>query len=99
MPLVLDTSVNGGDRFSLLLRLIQAGNASEEVYRRAYESAQQIEDANERLDALISLLDEVDFDTNNGEQAKVTNTQATAEQETPPGAAEGEARQQSQEGV
>lgn len=64
VPLVLDSTDDGLDRFSLLLRIIQAGNASGEVYRRAYESAKKIEATDDRLEALMSLLDEVDFDTN-----------------------------------
>ena len=69
MPLVLDSEDNGSDRFALLLRVIQAGGADGAVYARAYESAKSIEDADDRLDALLSLLDEIDFDTNQQVQA------------------------------
>ncbi|MDD3035827.1 MAG: hypothetical protein PHO93_02825 [Candidatus Saccharimonadaceae bacterium] len=64
MPLVIDNEQNGVDRFDLLIRLIHAGNASSEIYRRAYDSAKAIEDNGERLDALMSLLDEIEFDVN-----------------------------------
>ena len=63
MPLVLESAEVGADRFALLLRLIQAGNATGEIYKRAYESAKAIEDKDEQLDALLSLIDEIDFDT------------------------------------
>lgn len=61
-PLALSND-NSRDRFDLLLRVIQAGGASSEVYARAYESAKQIEDRDDQLDALLVLLDEIDFDT------------------------------------
>lgn len=64
VPLVVDNAQNGADRFSLLLRVIQAGNANTELYTRAYESAKAIEDSNDRLESLLALLDEVDFDVN-----------------------------------
>lgn len=64
VPLVLDSAQNGADRFGILLRVIQAGNASGELYTRAYESAKAIDDGKDRLEALLSLLDEVDFDVN-----------------------------------
>lgn len=69
MPLVVDNAQNGADRFSLLLRVIQAGNASNELYMRAYESAKSIEDGNDRLESLLALLDEIDFDINNRRQS------------------------------
>ncbi len=64
VPLVVDNADSGPDRFSLLLRLIQAGGAPESVYKRAYESAKQIDNTDDRLSALLSLVDEIDFDTN-----------------------------------
>ncbi len=63
VPLVLQSTGQGFERFSMLLRIIQAGGASGDVYRSAYESAKSIEDNDERLSALLSLLDEVDLDT------------------------------------
>ncbi len=61
-PLVVDDSPNGPDKFALLLRLIQSGRASGDVYKKAYASAKEIQDTGERLDALMSLLDEIDVD-------------------------------------
>lgn len=77
VPLVIDGAENGSDRFDLLLRVIRAGNANSSLYARAYESAKAIEDKNDRLEALLSLLDEVDFDVNQFAQAntKVEPTQ------------------------
>lgn len=77
VPLVLESTGDTADRFSLLLRIIQAGNASGDIYRRAYESAQKIEDVNDRLEALLSLLDEIDFDANQ-------STQTVQESSKPP---------------
>jgi hypothetical protein len=69
VPLVIDSAENGSDRFDLLLRVIRAGNANSDLYARAYDSAKAIEDNNDRLEALLSLLDEVDFDVNQFDQA------------------------------
>lgn len=65
-PLVLEIADEGEARFSLLLRIIQAGNASSVMYEKAYENAKAIENKNEQLNALMSLLDEVDFDAQSG---------------------------------
>lgn len=62
VPLVLESTDDGADRFGLLLRIIQAGNASGDIYQRAYESAKKIENVDDRLEALLSILDEIDFD-------------------------------------
>jgi len=70
VPLVLENSQNGSDRFDLLLRIIQFGGANSEIYSRAYESAKLIEEKGERLEALLSLLDEIDFEVN---QDKTSN--------------------------
>lgn len=78
VPLVLESAPGGGDQFALLLRVIQAGNASGEVYRRAYESAKKIENTDDRLEALLSLLDEVDFDASRAEQAENAPSPAPA---------------------
>jgi len=73
VPLVLDNAQNGADRFDLLLRIIQAGNASGELYSRAYESAKSIEGGDDRLEALLSLLDEIDLDVNQNAQTPEAN--------------------------
>lgn len=65
VPLALDSAEPGADKFALLLRVIQAGNAGGDVYKRAYESARQIEDKSQQLDALLALVDEIDFDLSN----------------------------------
>lgn len=91
VPLVTESADNGADRFSLLLRIIQAGNAGADVYKRAYESAKQIEDNDERLEAFMALLDEIDFDTTSPPeetaeevepQSEDTNKQPTENYET-----------------
>lgn len=61
-PLVVENAGDGADRFSLLMRVIQSGQATSEIYGRAYESAHSIEQSPERLEALLALLDEVEVD-------------------------------------
>ena len=61
-PLVIENSGEGTDRFGLLLRVIQSGKASHDVYDRAYESAKSIAEGPEKLTALLALLDEVEVD-------------------------------------
>jgi len=60
-PLVTSTNTSA-DHFDLLLRVIQAGGANEEVYNKAYESAKMIQNNDDRLQSLLTLLDEMDFD-------------------------------------
>jgi len=60
-PLMLNDTVEGPDKFALLMRVIQTGKATSEMFTRAYESAKLIEDQEERLDALLALLDEIDY--------------------------------------
>lgn len=50
------------DRFGILLRIIQSGGATNDIYQQAYEAARQIQDKDEQLNSLLALLDEVDFD-------------------------------------
>jgi len=61
VPLVTTTDASA-DHFDLLLRVIQAGGANEEVYNKAYESAKMLQNSDERLQSLLTLLDEIDFD-------------------------------------
>lgn len=78
VPLVID-SESGPDQFDLILRIIQAGNANGEVYKKAYQSALKIEDRNRKLEALLALMDEIDFDLQSSER----QTQDTPEVERP----------------
>ena len=77
VPLVLESSDSGADRFALLLRIIQAGNATGDLYRQAYESAKMIENTEDRLEALLALLDEVDFDASLSEEVVSNANQTT----------------------
>lgn len=61
-PLVVESVATGADGFSLLLRLIQSGNAPDDVYKKAYEIIKTIESKSEQLNSLMSLLEEVDVD-------------------------------------
>lgn len=74
-PLVVENAGDGVDRFSLLLRVIQGGNANQEIYQHAYESAHKIEDSKDRLQALLSLLDEVDIDLTQPPQVSAAQEQ------------------------
>ena len=61
-PLVVDSTTASADQFSLLLRLLQSGNATPDLYQKAYASAAAIEDKDDRLDAMMNLLDEVEVE-------------------------------------
>jgi|GEM_PF-706931 hypothetical protein len=61
VPLIIGNTENGADKFTLILRLIQSGQADASLYQRAYDSASGIEDTNERTEALMQLLDEVEL--------------------------------------
>lgn len=79
-PLVLESQGQPADRFELLLRIAQSGNATTAIYRQAYDSASAIEPADERLRALLALLDEVDFDvTASDEQPEQPTTEPAVE--------------------
>ena len=73
-PLAMNSG-DATDKFGILLRIIQAGGATNDVYNQAYEAARQIEDKDEQLNSLLALLDEVDFD--------VSATQPDAIQQQP----------------
>ncbi|MEI6053745.1 MAG: hypothetical protein WCQ49_00055 [Candidatus Saccharibacteria bacterium] len=62
-PLMIDGVNDGSDKFDLLMRVIQTGKATNEMFSRAYESAKLIEDKEEKLDALLALLDEIDLNS------------------------------------
>lgn len=81
VPLVIENEDNGSEKFSLLLRVIQSGNGTKELYARAYESAKKIPDTNERLNALLALMDEINLDVNQLESSE--EPVANAPQETP----------------
>ena len=71
-PLVINGADDGADRFSVLLRIIQSGQATSEVYSRAYESANTIEEGSEKLNALLALLDEIEVDLSRSEDEEVS---------------------------
>jgi len=61
VPLVMQ-SEDIDSRFAILLRIVQTGNADANVYQQAYETAKKIKDQSERLDAIMALVDEIDFE-------------------------------------
>lgn len=78
-PLVLEGSGDDTDKFDLLLRLIQSGGASSDVYRRAYESAKHLEDNETKVASLLALLDEVDFEISNSQEGELADGPAAGE--------------------
>jgi len=83
-PLMLDDTTDGPEKFALLMRVIQTGKATNEMFTRAYESAKLIEDQEERLDALLALLDEIDYSAEsegkeNSVKPKVEQTEEIAQ--------------------
>lgn len=76
-PLAMNNG-DATDRFGILLRIIQAGGATNETYNQAYEAARQIQDKDEQLNSLLALLDEVDFDVS-ATQPDTTGQQPTTD--------------------
>lgn len=74
-PLAMNSN-DAVDRFGILLRIIQAGGASNDIYTQAYESARQIQDKDEQLNSLLALLDEVDFDVSAAPEPNVASQPA-----------------------
>lgn len=68
LPLVADGVDSSVDKFSVLLRIIQAGGAGADIYRQAYDGALSFDDKDAKLDALMALLDEIDFSLQDREQ-------------------------------
>ena len=62
MPLAVSTS-DGLDKFEVILRIIQSGRATPELFEQAYQSAKSLQDEQGRLGALMDLLDEVEMYT------------------------------------
>jgi len=64
LPLLLNN--DGEDKqakFEIILQVIRAGTITDEsIYQRAYDLANSLEDETTRLDALMRLLDEVDYE-------------------------------------
>lgn len=62
LPLLLNTSTASGEQFDLLLRFLRysSGVHASEIYQKAYQAAMSFENADERLQALLELLGEVD---------------------------------------
>lgn len=81
VPLVLEGGASGQEQFGLLLRIIQSGNANVDIYNKAYESAKSIDDRGERLNALMDLLSEVEFSTQ--EQAGTDMAEVVVQQPAP----------------
>lgn len=95
VPLIIDGADTGSDKFSLILRLIQSGNADQAMYQKAYDSAAAIEDSGDRLEAMMSLLDEIEIELDQpveGEgEPEETQENAENEAEEPRGEDQGQA--------
>lgn len=76
-PLVLEGLKGDPDGFDVIMRLIRSGDANEDLFNRAYESAKAIEDNEIKLNALMDLLDELDFEINKTNDISSTATGAS----------------------
>lgn len=75
-PLMENAAIDPQQKFEILLLASRGGN--KDSLRSAHEAALKIEDENSRLDALMDLLEEVDFQLQPGEES----TKDNAEQST-----------------
>ena len=82
MPLATGTDMSTGS-FPLLIRIIQSGNATKDIYDKAYESAKSIDDNSEKLNALLALLDEVEYDVDEVLDDTESEDEAPSEQTHP----------------
>lgn len=62
LPLLLESKGAPEDRFDLILRFLRYANGAgvSDLYQKAYETAMMFENAEEKLEALMQLLSEVD---------------------------------------
>lgn len=61
-PLVLNGEGDARSQLGLLLDVIRSGGGGADIYKKAYELANGIEDQGERASALLELLSEVELD-------------------------------------
>lgn len=61
LPLILDGNGAPEERFDFLLNIIRAGSANGELFTKAYELAMSIEQPDQKLPALLGLLEEVQY--------------------------------------
>jgi hypothetical protein len=77
LPLLIDgDSDDKQGQFELLLQVIQSGTISDKsIYQKAYSVANSIEDESARLDALMQLLSEVDYELDNQAPDKTSKSE------------------------
>ena len=78
---MLSDTAEGPDKFALLMRVIQTGKATSDLFNRAYESAKLIDDEEERLDALLTLLDEIDYSSESNTKDNIVEPSSQPTQE------------------
>ena len=78
LPLVIE-SEGDSNRFEILISIIQTGGASLEIYKKAYESAKKIEDVDQRLEASIALVNEIDFQVESTQDTESLSEQSNEE--------------------
>ncbi len=63
LPLILESRATPEERFDLTLRFMQlsGGDWAVELYRKAYEMAVSFDSSEDKLDALLRLLGEIDM--------------------------------------
>lgn len=80
LPLIMDGDGEPAERFSLIVSAIRAGAGTDELYDKAFEIANAIEDAGDKRAALYELLGEVEADmeqlTSPGETQQTESAEA-----------------------
>jgi len=71
-PLMESVTVEPQQKFAILL-LASRNNGSSDSFRAAYEAANKIEDNNTKLDALVELLEEIEFQLRPREESTAKN--------------------------
>lgn len=80
VPLVLENDSAPADRFDLILRFLRytnGGAQTSDLYKKAYESAIAFETSEERLEALLQLLGEIDAQIDNAPTAEASENSQT----------------------
>lgn len=62
LPLIMNGEGEPTERFSLIISAIRAGAGTDDLYNKAFEVANSIEDAEEKRMALYDLLGEIEAD-------------------------------------
>ncbi|MCL2870004.1 hypothetical protein FWF48_04380 [Candidatus Saccharibacteria bacterium] len=68
LPLVMGDNDNKQAQFETILRIIQAETINnEDIYEKAFDVADSIDDESAKMDAMMRLLDEIDYQLSRGD--------------------------------